>query len=56
MAERDSRGQFKKSTESTDQAMNEWMVNQVQNKPAARLMRRLFDQDAKARMEAQHDD
>ncbi len=43
-------GKFKKST---DQVMNEWMVNQVRNKPAARLGRRLFDQDAKARREAE---
>ena len=51
--ERDKNGQFKKST---DEQMTGWMVQQIRNKPGKRIARRLFDQDAQARMEAQHDD
>jgi len=51
-AERDENGKFKKST---DQAMNAWMVGEIRNKPAKRLMRAFFDADAKARMEANNE-
>ena len=44
--ERDEAGKFK---ESTDAKMNAWVIQQIRNKPSARLMRRLFDQDAAAR-------
>ena len=51
--ERGENGQFKKST---DEKMNEWICRTIQNKPGKRIARRLFDSDAKARMEAEHDD
>jgi hypothetical protein len=52
-AERDERGQFKKST---DEQMNAWMIAQIRNKPANRIARRLFDADARARQEANNGD
>jgi hypothetical protein len=48
--ERGEDGKFKKST---DEQMNAWMIQQIRNKPGKRIARRLFDQDAQARMEAQ---
>ena len=53
MTERGENGKFKKST---DEQMTGWMIAQIQNKPGKRIARRLFDSDARARMEAQQND
>jgi hypothetical protein len=50
-AERDEAGKFKKS--SPDEQMNSWICSQIANKSGKRLMRRLIDNDARLRMEAE---
>lgn len=53
MQDRDERGQFK---QSSDQQMTALMIERRANRPGMRLMRRLFDADARARQEAQNGD
>jgi hypothetical protein len=53
MAERDENGQFKKL--SGNEQMNRMMMDSLANKPGARLMARLINNDARIRREAEHE-